>query len=127
MVRMARARTSGLGSAVSCKSHQDEHDSVGCTHFDEGVHGEDDKLGLRFGVIHEVQVDQLLLLQIFRLLVEPHQYKKRKASGGQWCTHHVLDDIWEQSAAVLPNGMIRDDPFDGVGPLVAVLRVELLS
>ena len=42
-------------------------------------------------------------------------------------THHVFDDIWKQATAVFPNGMVRNDPLDGVCPFIAILRVELLA
>jgi hypothetical protein len=38
------------------------------TYLDEGVHGEDDQLWLSLGVVHEIQIYQLLLLQVVRLL-----------------------------------------------------------
>lgn len=76
MVRMARARTRGLGSAVSCESAitlarslNDEFE-VGRmdTHFDKGVDGENDKFGLGLRIVHQIQINQLLLFQILRLL-----------------------------------------------------------
>ena len=39
------------------------------THLDKGVDGEDDELGLCFGIVHEIQIDQLLLLQVVGLLL----------------------------------------------------------
>jgi hypothetical protein len=43
---------------------------VSNTHFDKGVDGEDHELWLRFGVVHEVQIDELLLLEVIRLLLQ---------------------------------------------------------
>jgi hypothetical protein len=47
----------------------------------ERVHGEDDELRLRLGVVHEVEVHELLLLEVVRL--------------------HVLEHVREQPADVL--------------------------
>jgi hypothetical protein len=45
------------------------------------VHGEDDELGLSLGVVHEVKVDELLLLEIVGL--------------------HVLEHVGEETANIL--------------------------
>jgi hypothetical protein len=39
------------------------------THLYKRVDGENDELGLRLGIVHEVEVDELLLLQVVRLLL----------------------------------------------------------
>lgn len=38
-------------------------------YLDECVDGKNDQLWLCFGIVHEIQIDQFLLLQIVRLLV----------------------------------------------------------
>lgn len=48
--------------------------------FDEGVDGEDDELGLRFGVVDEVEVDEFFLFDVFGL--------------------HVFEDVGEETAHV---------------------------
>jgi hypothetical protein len=39
-------------------------------HLDKRVDGENNKLGLRLGIVHQVQIDKLLLLQVVCLLLE---------------------------------------------------------
>jgi hypothetical protein len=48
--------------------------------LDEGVDGHDGKVGLRLGVVHEVQIDELLELEVIRL--------------------HAVDDVGEEGADV---------------------------
>jgi hypothetical protein len=40
-------------------------------HLDKGVDGKDDELGLGFGVVHEVEVDELLLFEAESARAEP--------------------------------------------------------
>lgn len=48
--------------------------------FDEGVHRKDDKLGLGFGIVHEIQINQLLLLEVVCL--------------------HILENIGKETADI---------------------------
>mmetsp|Transcript_69392 Transcript_69392/g.201331 ORF Transcript_69392/g.201331 Transcript_69392/m.201331 type:complete len:285 (-) Transcript_69392:17-871(-) len=72
----------------------------------EGVDGQDRQLRLRLGVIHDVQVHQLLQLDVVRL--------------------DAIHDICEQSGHVLADGHVRDDLLDRILLLGLVARMELL-
>lgn len=48
--------------------------------FDERVDGEDDEVGLRFGVVNEIEIDELLLLDVLGL--------------------HVFEDVGEKAADI---------------------------
>jgi len=84
---------------------------------------------LGFGIVHEIQINQLLLLQVICLLIVSLAVLLHGLLADQsaWVTYHVLDDIRKQSAAVLPNRMVRDNPLDGIRSFVPVLAVELLT
>lgn len=94
----------GFGSSVSCQ----QEISGGLTslqgwtraHLDKGVDGKDNELRLGFGVVHEVEVDELLLFQTgsARRAVSCclNQVEARKG-GGLLFGLHVLEDIGEES------------------------------
>lgn len=70
------------------------------THFDESVDGENDKFWLSLGVIHQVQVDELFLLQAAKMgrygqsdVPDPIEL------GHALVSLHVLEHIREQSCA----------------------------
>ena len=71
------------------------------TCLDKGVDGQDAKLWVGLGVVHEVEIDQLLLLQVVCL--------------------HVLDHVGEQRADILANGHGSNNLLDGLLPLRRVL------
>ncbi len=73
--------------------------------LDERVDGEDDELRLRLGVVHEVEVDELLLFEVFGL--------------------HVFEHVWKETADVLADGHVGDDALDGI--LSAIRYSELRS
>lgn len=58
-------------------------------HLNERVDGHDGHIGLRLGVVHQVQIDQLLQLEIVRL--------------------HAVDDVREERGNVLANRHAGDD------------------
>jgi hypothetical protein len=74
-------------------------------YLDERVHGEDDELRLRLCIVHEVEVDEFLLLQVFSL--------------------HVLENIGEETGDILSDGHVGNDAFDCVLPFVPVLAVQV--
>lgn len=99
MVRIESARTSGFGSSASwCEW------GMRATNLDKRVHGENDELGLRLGVVHEVEVHELFLLNVFGL--------------------HVFEHVWEERGHVLANGHVGDDALDRVLAPLAVLAVD---
>ena len=63
----------------------------------------------------------------FELTAGDERCPKSPTAGEVNVTHHVLHDIRKQSAAVLPNRMVRDNPLDGIRSFVPVLAVELLA
>ncbi len=67
--------------------------------------GKNDEFWLCFGVVHEVKVDELLLLEVFCL--------------------HVLEYIGEKATDVLAYGHVGDDTLDGI--LLRSLYSELRS
>jgi len=93
------------------------------TYLDESIDSQDNKLRLSLCVVHQVEVDQFLLLQVFRLLA----YKSVSLSLCDDLTYHVLDDIGEETTTVLSNRVIRNDSLDCVCSFLSVLRVELLT
>lgn len=58
-------------------------------HLNERVDGHDGHIGLRLGVVHQVQIDQLLQLEVVRL--------------------HAVDDVREERGNVLANRHAGDD------------------
>ena len=46
----------------------------------ESVHGKDGQVWLRLGVVHEIEVDELLQLQVVRLHTV-HHVRKQRAGG----------------------------------------------
>lgn len=50
-------------------------------YLDKGVDGEDDEFGLCFGIVHEVEVDELLLLEVVGLLSGGELDERRAASS----------------------------------------------
>lgn len=77
----------------------------GKTHFDKCVNGEDDEFGLRFGIVHQIEVHEFLLLQILRL--------------------HILQDVRKQARDVLPDSHVGDNTLDRILALVPVLAVQI--
>jgi hypothetical protein len=67
MVRMASALIKGFESAVSWFISFVFRGALRA-HLDKCVDCQDNKLGLSLGVVHEIQVHELLLLQVVRLL-----------------------------------------------------------
>jgi hypothetical protein len=63
-----------------------EHKGEGA-YFDKGVDGEDDELGLRLGIVHEVEIDELFLLEVFCLLFLSawRFYEFNSDSAPSWC------------------------------------------
>ena len=100
MVRIESARTSGFGSSASwCEW------GMRATNLDKRVHGENDELGLRLGVVHEVEVHELFLLNVFGL--------------------HVFEHVGEQGRHVFADGHIRDHPLDRIFPAITVLAIQV--
>ena len=99
IVRIASARISGFGSSESCVSAR--------TYLDKGVHCENHELRLCLGVVHEVEVDELLLLQILRL--------------------HVFEHVGKERRDVLADGHVGNDPLDAILAFLAVLAVHWVS
>jgi hypothetical protein len=73
MAGQGRARVlpaGGLDQTLACPSKPGITENE-ATHFDKGIDSKNDELGLGARVVHEVEVDELLLLQIIRLLRQP--------------------------------------------------------
>ncbi len=70
MVRIASALMRGFGSAVSFSPFQLKLniEKVNLAYLYKSIDGEDDQFRLSLSIIHQVQVDKLLLLQILGLL-----------------------------------------------------------
>ena len=52
-----------------------------CVCLGEGVNSEDGQIGLRLGVVHEIEVDQLLQLKVVGLHAIHHIRKQRANTG----------------------------------------------
>ena len=72
--------------------------------LDECVDREDHELGLCLGVVYEVEVDELLLLDVLRL--------------------HVLEHVGEECGHVLADGHVGNHALDRVLAAVAILAVD---
>ena len=73
--------------------------------FDKRVDGENHKLRLRLGIVHQVQVHELFLLEVLGL--------------------HVFEHVGEQGRHVFADGHIRDHPLDRIFPAIAVLAIQV--
>lgn len=62
---------------------------LGTAYLNERVDGHDGHIGLRFGVVHQIQIDQLLELQVVRL--------------------HAVDDVRKECGNVLANRHAGND------------------
>ena len=93
------------------RAQQRRSSGAAATRLDERVDGHDRQVGLRLGVVDEVQVDQLLQLQVLRL--------------------HVVHDRGEEHGDVLAHGHGRDHLLHGLlllGPVQAgQLLLELMD
>lgn len=63
--------------------------SDGNCNLDEGVDGHDGHVGLALGVVHQVEVDQLLQLQVVRLHAVHHVREQRAAQRQDGRLSHV--------------------------------------
>jgi len=91
------------------------------TYLDESVDSQDDKLRLSLCVVHQIEVNQFLLFQIFRLL------DMSLCLCHYVMTYHILDDIGEETATILSDCVVSNDSLDCVCSFLSVLRVELLT
>lgn len=79
--------------------------SVRVTHLDEGVDSHDGHVWLRLCIVHEVQVNQLLQLEVVGL--------------------HAVDDIWEEGRHVLADGHAGNDLLHRFLLFLLLVIVEL--
>jgi hypothetical protein len=114
MVRIERALIKGFESSesYSCRVLIQLRESRKGPHLDERIDGKNNQFRLRFGIVHEVEIDKLLLFEIFCL--------------------HVLEDIWKEAGYVLPLGSVgwRDGAPDselGTFPTVMFAMTRLIA
>jgi hypothetical protein len=93
--------------------------------LDERVDGEDDEVGLRLGVVDEIEVDELLLLDVFGLHVfENVGEKAADIFAGDFKRKFPLSKQ-DPFVRTLSDGHVSDDPLDGILAFVTILTIKV--